>query len=145
MYMYIPLPPCSHRYVDLSLTLGQFKATPSHPAHSHFLVTDSTTMSSLCQQLHSRLGATATAIAIFSDPGMHPSSRLPGNLTLRKLGMSGGTRDTPTKAQLYFDYVAVVLDCPLIMADYYYPSIQLAKARRRTPPNPRKSLVCPKN
>lgn len=118
-------PPLSfplHRYVQLHMVLAPFAHMPAHPGHAHMMVTDSTTVHSLHETLQDRLSGTASAIAVFTDASLQPTSLAAPRKRLVEMGIVGGSRAAPTQAQLYYDYVPVVVDCPLLMADYYFPS-----------------------
>ena len=107
------------------MTLAPFAHMPSHPGHTHFLLTDSTSIHTTRQHLLGRLGGVASSIAIFRDSTLKPSSLLPPERTLAECGVVGGARDCPRQAELYYDYRPAVTDCPLVMADHYYQPIPL--------------------
>lgn len=62
----------------------------------------------------------ATAVAIFSEVKVQPSSRLPPHSSLMEVGVAGGEKTTPTKATLYYDYIPASVQCPVVMTDHYY-------------------------
>lgn len=130
----LPAPPLlnllPHSYVQLHMILAPFVHMPSHPGHTHMMVTDSTTVHSLHEMLQDRLSGTASAIAVFTTASLQPSSLAAPRKRLVEMGIVGGSRATPTQAQLYYDYVPVVVDCPLLMADYYFPTIPLTTGGR---------------
>lgn len=107
------------------MVLAPFVHMPSHPGHTHLTVTDSTTVHSLQEMLQDGLSGTAAAIAVFTDASLQPASMAAPRRRLVEMGLVGGPRAAPTQAQLYYDYIPLVADCPLLMADYYFPTIPL--------------------
>lgn len=114
---------CIHSYVEVRLLLAPFASTAHHPCHMTYLVPTSTTILSLQHQLNSSLGTTATAVAVFSEQCVKPSNRIPPRCTLMEMGVVGGERTTPPKATLYYDYIPVSIQCPVLMTDHYYGDV----------------------
>lgn len=111
---------CTHSYVEVQLLLAPFASTAHHPCHMTYLLSTSTTILSLQHQLHSSLGTMATAVALFSEKSVQPSNRIPPHCTLMEIGVVGGEKTTPPKATLYYDYIPVSIQCPVLMTDHYY-------------------------
>lgn len=107
-------------YVEVQLLLAPFASTAHHPCHMTYLLSTSTTILSLQHQLHSSLGTMATAVALFSEKSVQPSNRIPPHCTLMEIGVVGGEKTTPPKATLYYDYIPVSIQCPVLMTDHYY-------------------------
>lgn len=111
---------CIYSYVEVKLLLAPFASTAHHPCHMTYLIPTSTTILSLQHQLHSSLGAMATAVAVFTEEKVQPSSHIPPHCTLIEMGVVGGEKTTPPKATLYYDYIPVSIQCPVLMTDHYY-------------------------
>ncbi len=72
----------------------------------------------MSQLIQAHLNETVTSVAIFKDSLCTKDSYLNPSWTLESCGVEGGELQyKPTTYQLYYDYIPVLMDSPLLMAD----------------------------
>ena len=98
--------------------LANFKDYKKHPAHFSASVTASTTIHGISQLIQTHLNGAVASVAIFKNPLCNKDSYLNPSWTLESCGVEGSTLQyDPTSYQLYYDYIPVLMDSPLLMAD----------------------------
>ena len=105
------------RYIILKAILAPFKDIQKHPAHARLKVTESTSIHGLKQLVQEHLGEAVDSVAFFKEASCNKSSFLPPSWCLEHCGLSGGLETDPTPAVLYYDYVPLMSDCPILMND----------------------------
>ncbi len=111
---------CLHifaRYVKLKVSLATFKDLKTHPSHFEIEVTDSTTIHGLKGTVQTHLEEAVDSIALFKEPTCSMTSYLSPSHCLHHCGLVGGPKADPTDAEVFYDYVPIVMDCPILMAD----------------------------
>ena len=119
------------RYVKLKLILASFKDFQAHPAHFDLEVTDSTTIHGLKQVIMSHLDDAADSIALFKDASCSKDSYLPPSWTLERCGLVGGVKTDPTLSKVFYDYMPVIMDCPVLMNDSHIQEIPIDTAKTK--------------
>lgn len=103
------------RFVKLKMTLASFKNYPKHPGHFESEVTDSTKIHSLRILIQEHLLHAVDTVALFKDSSCSKAGYLDPSSCLEHNGILGGTKACPTTAEVYYDYMPAVMDCPLLM------------------------------
>lgn len=107
----------------MKLYLGPFRNMSVHPAHFEVVLADSTTMHGLKELIQSHMCNAANTIAIFRDANCSRASYLAPSLTFEQCGITGGSKETPTNVELFYDFTPPLRDCPILM----YEHLHLAK------------------
>ncbi len=105
------------RYVNLKVTLAAFQDVKAHPGHFELEVTDSTTIHGLKETIQTHMEQTADSIALFKESSCSRASYLLPSYCLLHCGLHGGPKSAPTDAEVFYDYVPAIMDCPILMAD----------------------------
>lgn len=106
------------RFVCVKLCLGPFKSMVHHPAHFELVLPDSTTMHGLKELIQLHMCYAASTIAIFRDASCSRASYIAPSLTFEQCGINGGSKEAPTKAQLFYDFTPPLRDCPILMYEH---------------------------
>ena len=103
----------------MKVMLGPFRHFSAHPGHFEVTVTDSTTIHGLREIVQSHLENAANSIALFKEEACKQNSYLAPSMTLQQCGMEGGSKYDPTPSCLYYDFIPLINDCPILMAENY--------------------------
>ena len=88
-------------------------------------VTDSTTIHGLRTLIQTHLDDSADGIALFKEPSCTKASYLAPSLSMEQCGIVGGSKQEPVNAEVFYDYVPVVSDCPVLMTDSHIPDVPI--------------------
>ena len=111
----------------MKVTLAPFKSLPHHPGHFEVEVTDSTTVHGLRVLIRTHLENSADSIALFKEPSCSKATYLAPSLSLEQCGITGGSKQEPVAAKVFYDYVPVIGDCPVLMADSHIPDVPISE------------------
>ena len=133
------------RFVKLKIILAPFKGFPPHPGHFEVDVTDSTTIHGLKMKIRTHLDDSADGIALFKEPSCSKASYLAPSLSLEECGIVGGPKLEPVNGEVFYDYMPVINDCPVLMTDSHIPDVPIFEnGYTRNPyPNIKKHVMVP--
>lgn len=117
------------RYVKLKVILAPLKDFQCHPGHFELEVTDSVTVHGLKILIKEHLENAVDSIALFKDSSCDKSSYLVPSWSLEHCGLIGGPQTEAPMVEVYYDYMPMVMDCPVLMTDSHLRSVS-PKTRR---------------
>lgn len=107
-----------YRFVQVQLTLAMFKDIHQHPAHFLTRLTTGTTIHGVIDIIINHLNKSTKVIAVFKEPCCSKEAYLNPSWSLLECGLEGSQFEyTPTRYQLYYDFIPHIIDCPILMAD----------------------------
>ena len=118
-----------HRFIKLKVVLAPFKDTPSHPGHFEVEVSDSITVHGLKDIIQTHLEGAVESVALFREVACSKSSYLMPSWCLEDCGILGGLKTEPSTAEVFYDYVSAVMDCPILMTDSHIRDVPLTGTR----------------
>ena len=81
-------------------------------------------------QVH--LGEVANSIALFKEANCGRHSYLAPSGCLEHCGLVGGPKTNPVRAEVFYDYMPAVMDCPVLMTDSHMKEVHVGSSSRRT-------------
>ena len=107
-----------NRFVNIRMVLGPFQHIVNHPGHFIMMVTTSTRIHGLKENIREHLGySTHQVLAIFTESNCSQSSFLTSHLTLEECGIKGSRNKRQSCRELYYDFGTEFNDCPILMAE----------------------------
>lgn len=80
-------------------------------------------------QVH--LGEVANSIALFKEANCGRQSYLAPSWCLEHCGLPGGPKTDPVHAEVFYDYMPAVMDCPVLMSDGHMREVEGSSQRTR--------------
>ena len=118
------------RFIQLKLTLAPFKDLQYHPGHFEVEVSDSTTIHGLSHLILDHLEGSVSTIALFRKPDCSKQSYLTPTLCLFHAGAIGGPRTDPPQVEVFYDYKALMNDCPILMDESHLANVSGGKKKK---------------
>ena len=113
----------THRYVKLKVILAPFKDFHHHPGHFELEVADSITVHGLGILIKEHLESAVDSVALFKDCSCDKGSYLVPSWSLERCELVGGSLSDMPVAEVFYDYMPVVMDCPILMAENYIQTV----------------------
>nr|XP_043906158.1 uncharacterized protein LOC122784847 isoform X2 [Solea senegalensis] len=105
------------RFLRLSVRLLPFHFSAKHPANFDVVLSSSCRVITLIGIIRDRVGIQTSRLEVFRSREATEESRLLPENSLEGCGFRGGAEET-----LYYDYMPMFTDCPVLNCDHYFRS-----------------------
>ncbi|XP_049925101.1 uncharacterized protein LOC126405415 [Epinephelus moara] len=111
------------RFIRLSVRPIPFDPTAAaHPGNFEIVLLSSSRVLSLIRTIQERVGIQTTRLEVFRSRVPTEEARLPPGSFLEECGFRGGPEETPPEDTVYYDYMLLFTDCPILNCDHYFSS-----------------------
>ncbi|KAL7378460.1 hypothetical protein ABVT39_014051 [Epinephelus coioides] len=113
----------SRGFIRLSVRAIPFDpAAAAHPGNFEIVLLSSIRVLSLIRTIQERVGIQTTRLEVFRSRVPTEEARLPPGSFLEECGFRGGPEETPPEDTVYYDYMLLFTDCPILNCDHYFSS-----------------------
>lgn len=112
----------SSRFIRLSVRLIHLDCVAAHPGNFEVVLSSSSRVFSLISLIQDHVEIQTSRLEVFRSRVPTEEARLPLEKSLEECGFKGGPEESPPEATVYYDYLLLFTDCPILNCDHYYRS-----------------------
>ncbi|XP_028268236.1 uncharacterized protein LOC114440143 [Parambassis ranga] len=110
------------RFIRLSVRLIQLDRVAAHPGNFEVVLSSKSRVFSLISLIQDHVAIQTTRLEVFRSRVPTEQARLPLEKSLEECGYKGGLEKSPPEATVYYDYILLFTDCPILNCDHYFRS-----------------------
>ncbi|XP_054463228.1 uncharacterized protein LOC129098269 [Anoplopoma fimbria] len=115
-------PEMDKRFIRLSVRLIPFDSAAAHPGNFEVVLLSSSRVFALIRMIQDRVGIQTSRLEVFRSRVPTEEARLPPESLLEECGFRGGPEGSPPEETVYYDYMLLFPDCPILNCEHYFSS-----------------------